>query len=79
VTSDGWADDALFVSCWFDPDVVGHDSGGERIPTPYAMTITCPEGFEGYARAMFSWMLNRYGWRGEVTVETVSGGEGADD
>ena len=74
---DGWSEDAVFVNCWFDQEVVGRDSQGNRIPTPYAMTVTCPGDFEGYAKAVFSWLLNKYGWRGEITVDPVSGKEEA--
>jgi hypothetical protein len=70
---DEWPEDSVFVNCWFDDTVVGHDSKGERIPTPYGMTITCPGEFEGYAKAVFAWLLNRYGWRGEITVDPIFG------
>lgn len=71
MSSDKWESDAVFVHVEFDQSVTGHDSKGEPIPTPYCMTITCPQGFEGYAKAIFAWMLSRYGWRGDIGTTGV--------
>ena len=68
--------ESVLVTCDFDPTSTGVDSRGNVIPTPYTMTIACPEGFATYAESICAWLLRRYGWRGTVTTTPIWKEEG---
>lgn len=66
-----------FVSCGFDQSVVGrHPRTGEALRPPLSGTFLCPPGTDGMVRATFVWLLNKYGWRGEVHESPLYGDGG---
>lgn len=67
MTSDAWPEEAEFVWCVFDMDVMGWDGGG-MVPTPISATMTCRPDQVGIARQVFQYLLSRYHWSGRIGV-----------
>lgn len=67
MSSDEWPRGTKFVSCEFDQATTGrHPRTGAAVPPPLAGTFICTPETIGMVRATLVWLLNKYGWRGEL-------------